>query len=195
MIFHQMINIIERNHQDIFQVIDHFEQIKIHNQYDKSNNIFIIIFYFIIQICQETENQPTITTLNSQTTSYQINSTATTILDDQSSSLIMMPITSAPIISSPIIIEQQQQQVSYPSDILTSPKTDLDRFIDQQLQATLEKCLKNHLSTNENIQQQQQQRKTRLSKSETEKLLNELDFTKQICNLEHYEKQVRNNLY
>jgi hypothetical protein len=106
----------------------------------------------------------------------------------------MTPITSTPIIPPPIIIEQQ---ISSPSDILTNPKTDFDLFIDQQLQTTLEKCLKNHLSiktTNENIQQ----RKTRLStltKSETEKLIDGLDFTKPTCNLDHYEKQVRSNLY
>jgi hypothetical protein len=143
--------------------------------------------------------------LNSQTTSYQINSAATTIPDDQSSSLIMMPIVSAPTITieqqqpsinpTPPHIEQQQQQQQFssPSDILTNPKTDFDLFIDQQLQTTLEKCLKNHLLSstkmmNENIQQQQ---KTRLSKSETGKLIDELDFTKQSFDLEHYEKQVK----
>jgi len=171
--------------------------------------IFIIVFYFIIQICQKTnkiENQPT---FNSQTTSYQINSAVTTILDDQSSSLIMMPIASAPTIPPPSdTIEQrpsinptplhiEQQQFLPSSDILTSPKTNFDILIDQQLQTTLEQRLRNHLlsstnTTNENIQQKQ---KTRLTKSETGKLIDDLDFTKQVCNLEHYEKQVRSNLY
>ncbi|CAF0739151.1 unnamed protein product [Rotaria sordida] len=157
-------------------------------------------------ICQElekTENQPTITTFNSHATSYQVNSAATTILDDQSSSLVMMPMTSTPTISLPITneqqsttnpipihIEQQQQQQQQPQ--LSSSSNDFDVFIDQQLQATLEKHLKNHLllSTNhENIPSQRKTRLVTLTKSETGKLINDLDLTKQVCNLEHYEKQ------
>ncbi len=156
-----------------------------------------------------TDNQPTITTCNSQATFDQIKSTVTTIVDDQSSSLIMMPIASAPTISPPSdTIEQrpsinptslhiEQQQFLPSSDILTSPKTNFDIFTDQQLQATLEQRLRNHLlsSTNTMNENIQQQRKTRLTKSETGKLIDDLDFTKQVCNLEHYEKQVRSNLY
>jgi hypothetical protein len=103
-----------------------------------------------------------------------------------------MPVTSAPTI--PV----EQKQVSSASNTVTNPKTDFDLFIDQQLHATLEKHLRNHslpsVTTNhENIQQQRKTRLATLTKSETGKLIDELDFTKPVCNSEHYEKQVRNN--
>jgi hypothetical protein len=94
-----------------------------------------------------------------------------------------MPIVSAPTI--PI----EPQQCSPSSDKLTNSKTDFDLFIDQQLQATLEKHLLSSTKTsNERIQQQ---RKTRLATLETGKLIDQLGFTKQVPNSEHYEKQVR----
>ncbi|CAF2407951.1 unnamed protein product [Rotaria sp. Silwood2] len=156
----------------------------------------------VFQESEKTENQPTIATVHSHTTSYQVNSAATTILDDQSSSLVMMPMTSALTKSLPIANEQQssinstpvhteqQQHFSSSSNILT----DFDVFIDQQLQATLEKHLKNNLlsSTNrENIPTPRKTRVVTLTKSETGKLMNELKFTKQACNLEHYDKQYK----
>ncbi len=139
-----------------------------------------------------TDNQPTITTCNSQATFDQIKSTVTTIVDDQSSSLIMMPITSVPTVTG-----EQQQQLSSPSNRLTDVKADFDVFIDQQLQATLEKRLRSHSSpstttNHENIQQRKPRLAT-LTKSETGKLIDGLDFSKQGCNLEHYEKQVSRN--
>jgi hypothetical protein len=145
-----------------------------------------------------TDNQPTITICNSQSTFNQIRSAVTTIGDDQSSSSSMMPITSIPRISPPIDIEQQQQ-LSTQSNRLKDPKADFDIFIDQQLQATLQKHLRSHsLSSStmnhENIQQQQRKTKiATLTKSETGKLMDESDFTKQVCNLEQYEKQVSRN--
>ena len=120
---------------------------------------------------QEYENQL-------QTNSYQINSASTTILDNQSS-------------HSAVPIEQER---------ITSPlnsKTDFDLFVDQQLQKTLDKHLRHHslpstTTNHENISNQRNARLVTLTKSETGKLIDELDFTKHVCNLEHYEKQVRN---
>jgi BRCT domain type II-containing protein len=110
----------------------------------------------------------------------------------------MIPIASAPTISPPVIIEQQQ--LSSPSNILTSAKTDFDEFIDQQLQATLEKRLRSHPlpSTRRNHEeiQRQQLRKTRLATlttSETGKLIDALDFANQVYDSEHYQKQVRHS--
>jgi len=136
-----------------------------------------------------TDNQPTITTCNSQATFDQIKSTVTTIVDDQSSSLIMMPV--------PTVTGEQEQQLLSPSNRLTDVKADFDIFIDQQLQATLEKRLRSHsLPSTTMIHENIQQRKPRLAtltKSETGKLIDEFDFGKQVCNLEHYEKQVSRN--
>ncbi|CAF0745881.1 unnamed protein product [Rotaria sp. Silwood1] len=152
-----------------------------------SNHISVQSNQNLQAICQESEktgNQPTITTFNSHATSYQVNSAATTILDDQSSSLA--PTTSLPIPNeqqssinpTAVHIEQQQQQLSSSSNI----STDFDVFIDQQLQATLEKHLKNHSLSSKNHANIPPRRKTRLvtlTKSETGKLMNELNFTKQ----------------
>ncbi|CAF3533956.1 unnamed protein product [Adineta steineri] len=137
-------------------------------------------------ICEElktTDNQPTITTIHSQTTINQIKSLVTNTMDDQSSSLIIIPTTSGPITN-------QQKQQSIPSaNNLVNRKTESDTFIDQQLQTTLEKRLRDHLLSTITMNHQQENRLASLTKSETEKLMDKIDFTKQVCNLEHYEKQ------
>ncbi|CAM4904106.1 unnamed protein product [Rotaria socialis] len=161
-------------------------------------------------VCQEaekTENQPTITSFTSPMVSYHANSAATTLLDDPSSSLAMVHVNSAPTSSSPMASEQQQQQqqqqeqsidlnrIQIKDDQFSSssnPLTDFDIFFDQQLQATLEKHMKSQtrLSTKqENIRKKRKNRLVTLTRSETGKLMNQLDLTKQVCNVEHYEKQ------
>ncbi|CAF2092046.1 unnamed protein product [Rotaria magnacalcarata] len=156
-------------------------------------------------VCQEvekTENQPTITSFNSPMVSYHANSAATTILDDPSSSLAMVPMNSAPTSSSPMVSEQQQQEQSIDLNRIqikeeqfsssSNPLSDFDIFFDQQIQATLEKRMKSQtrLSTKqENIRKKRKNRLVTLTRSETGKLVNQLDLTKQVCNVEHYEKQ------
>ncbi|CAF3640799.1 unnamed protein product [Adineta steineri] len=137
-------------------------------------------------ICEElktTDNQPTITTLHSQTTINQIKSLVTNTLDDQSSSLIIIPTTSGPITN-------QQKQQSVPSaNNSVNRKTESNTFIDQQLQTTLEKRLRDHLLSTITMNHQQENRLASLTKSETEKLMDKIGLTKQVCNLEYYEKQ------
>ena len=155
------------------------------------------------------ENQQVMTTNNSRAASYQLNSAATTILDDLSSSVMILPMNSIPTTSSTPVdnarematnpdsvrFEQEQQCLLSSTKMLKHSTTDFDTFIDQRLQATLEKNLRNHSElstiTNHKSRQQQKSSSVTLTKSGTEKLINNLDFTKQVCNLEQYKKQVR----
>lgn len=151
----------------------------------------------LIQVCQEVEkneNQPTITTLNSQRISYQINSAATTILDDQSSSLNVTPVNSARANLSPIPDEQQPLKNSMPLHVeeqkcgqsQTKRLMNFDVLTNRQLKEKLE----NHLKNQDNVLHKE----INLSKSETEKLMKPLDLSKPVYNLDFYEKQVRNSL-
>ena len=136
-----------------------------------------------------------------------MNSAATTILDDQSSSLMTMPIASAPAFPSPMVVEQSPliQTSSLPVNgnqfdspvskaaFSTSINADFDHFIGQQLQATLEKRLRSHsVRSTKSIRQRNCAKTgpTTFTRSETEKLIAQLNLTDSACNLDYYEEQV-----
>ena len=100
--------------------------------------------------------------------------------------------------SNPTTFRLEQQQMSSMVDSLSDPRTVCNANIDQELQITLEKYVKNQLlsstkSLREDIQKQRQTRFASFTKSPMEKLINELHSSQSIANLHDYNKQVSNH--
>ena len=143
-------------------------------------------------------------TCHSQATPDAISSTATTILDDQSSCSTMVPIASASAISaplatgpSPILNPTEPSQLNSASPFSIDSTADFDVFIDQQLQKTLVNRLRNESTPSVDTAQEhgpchhRPARCAALTKSETEKLIDQCNVRELVPNSEFYEKQVR----
>ena len=107
----------------------------------------------------------------------------------RSSLTMMMPVASAPSFPSPMVVEQSPliQTASLPMN------ADFDHFIGQQLQATLERRLRSHSVPSTKSARQHNCAKTgpaTFTRSETEKLIDQLNLTDPTCNLDYYEEQV-----
>ncbi|UJR33069.1 hypothetical protein I4U23_020528 [Adineta vaga] len=136
-------------------------------------------------VCEElktVDNQPTITSINSPTMTNQVKSISTTIIDDQSSYSLSIPVLSA-------TVKQGEPAFMSSSNNLNDQKEDLNKVMDKQLQATLEKRLRDHLLSSTSIRNQSKTPPITLTKSETGKLMNAIHSNKQTCDLEHYNKQ------